>query len=226
MASIGSYNIKRTLGAGGFAKVKLGIEKESNEVAALKIMKRSEDLPEAFFDLVKNEVDTLKSLDHKNIIKLLDYYDSATVIKADGRKKNVFCLVLEFAKNGELFNFIAQGGALPEKVCRYYFKQIIEVLEYMHDQGISHRDLKPDNLLLDDNFSLKLADFGFSSSKPLNETHKGTNGYKAPEIHLGEWYSGAGVDLFAAGVILFIMQTGHPPFLLPSGTDPYYKYIA
>jgi serine/threonine protein kinase len=81
-------------------------------------------------------------------------------------------------------------------------------------------------MLLDENFNLKLADFGFSSSKPLNETHKGTNGYKAPEIHLGEWYSGAGVDLFAAGVILFIMHTGHPPFVLPSGTDPYYKYIA
>lgn len=107
MAAIGSYNIKWTLGAGGFAKVKLGVDRESNEVAALKIMKRSEDLPEAFFDLVKNEVDTLKSLDHKNIIKLLDYYDSEKEHKADGRVKSVFCLVLEFAKNGELFNFIA-----------------------------------------------------------------------------------------------------------------------
>ena len=81
-------------------------------------------------------------------------------------------------------------------------------------------------MLLDKDFNLKLADFGFSSSKPINETHKGTNGYKAPEIHLGEWYSGAAVDLFAAGVILFIMHTGHPPFVLPSGTDPYYKYIS
>lgn len=81
-------------------------------------------------------------------------------------------------------------------------------------------------MLLDQDYNLKLADFGFSSSISINETHKGTNGYKAPEIHLGEKYSGASVDLFASGVILFIMHTGHPPFLLPSGADPYYKYIA
>lgn len=122
MAAVGDYNIKRTLGAGGFAKVKLGVNQSTNEVAALKIMKRADDLPEAFFDLVKNEVDTLKSLDHKNIIKLLDYYDNEKEQKASGKVKDVFCLVLEFAKNGELFNFIAQGGAFPPKVVRYYFK--------------------------------------------------------------------------------------------------------
>ena len=148
------------------------------------------------------------------------------MIKKDGSAQDVYCLVLEYAQNGELFSIIANTGALPEKVTRFYLHQLLDALEYMHAQGMSHRDLKPDNMLLDKQFNLKLADFGFASKKPLNETHKGTNGYKAPEIHLGEWYSGNYADLFAAGVILFIMHTGHPPFVLPSGTDPYYKYIS
>jgi serine/threonine protein kinase len=121
MATLGKYDLSTTLGSGGFAKVKLGHHCETKEQAALKIMKREEKVPPAFYDLVMNEVDSLRGLDHKHIIKLIDFYEAETETKIDGEKKDVFCLVLEFARNGELFNFIAQGGALPEKVTRYYF---------------------------------------------------------------------------------------------------------
>jgi serine/threonine protein kinase len=84
-------------------------------------MKREEDVPTAFYELVMNEVNMLKGLEHKNIVKLIDFFETETEKKADGSEKDVFCLVLEFAKNGELFNFIAQGGALPEPVTRFYF---------------------------------------------------------------------------------------------------------
>lgn len=121
MATLGKYDLFRTLGAGGFAKVKLGVQCETKKAYALKIMKREETVPPAFYDLVMNEVEILKCLDHKNIIKLEEFLESESMMKVDGSKQEVFCLALEFAKNGELFNFIAQGGALPEKVTRYYF---------------------------------------------------------------------------------------------------------
>tara|TARA_B110000285_G_C14828257_1_gene469677 strand:- start:211 stop:441 length:231 start_codon:yes stop_codon:yes gene_type:complete len=70
---------------------------------------------------------------------------------------------LEICQGGELFDFIAHGGAFSEPVARHFFKQFMEGLKYCHDQGITHRDLKPENLLLNGEFDLKIADFGFAS---------------------------------------------------------------
>lgn len=85
--------------------------------------------------------------------------------------------------------------------------------------------MKPENILLDDKFNLKLADFGFSSSKAQNETRRGTDSYMAPEIHLGQKYSGQCVDLFAAGIILFIMVAQTPPFTQATPKDIHFKPI-
>ena len=98
-------------------------------------------------------------------------------------------------------------------------------LDYMHAQGISHRDIKPENILLDHEFTLKIADFGFASAQAVNETRRGTESYMAPEINLGKPYHGPVVDLFAAGIILFIMIAQHPPFAKAIPTDPHYKLV-
>ena len=98
----------------------------------------------------------------------------------------------------------------------------------LHKLGYAHRDLKPENLLYDQQFQLKVADFGFSTmidkeGDGLLYTMLGTQGYMAPEIHEKKPYEGAVVDIFACGVILFIMKSGHPPFGAAKKTDPYYK---
>lgn len=83
----------------------------------------------------------------------------------------------------------------------------------MHSRGVAHRDLKLENLLLDQHFGLKIADFGFSSATPgLSTTFKGTDNYMAPEIFLGRPYLPQATDVFAAGIILYMMLTGLPPF--------------
>lgn len=79
-------------------------------------------------------------------------------------------MALELCQGGELFDFIAQTGRFEEPVARYYFKQLLDGLEYLHNNGISHRDLKPENVLLDDQFNLKIADFGFASATAHNES--------------------------------------------------------
>ena len=209
---IGNWEIHKTLGSGAFSKVKLGRHKDNNQFAAIKIMKRGNHVSQSFKDLVKNEIDTLKNLEHANLIRLIEFDDNATYKKADGTEQNIFYMALELCTGGELFDFIAQTGRFSEPVARYYFKQMLEGLNYMHNQGISHRDIKPENVLMDDQFNLKIADFGFASHQALNESRRGTESYMAPEISANETYSGCNVDLFATGIILFIMICQHPPF--------------
>lgn len=122
---------------------------------------------------------------------------------------------MELAKGGELFDFIAVGGKFSESMARYFFLQLMDGLEYCHRNKICHRDLKPENLLLDKDYNLKIADFGFARDLSGDQgnaklaTRCGTVPYMAPEIFLANQYSGQSVDLFAAGIILFVMVAQH-----------------
>jgi serine/threonine protein kinase len=134
-------------------------------------------------------------------------------------------LALEFASNGEFFDFIAETPRFSEKVTRYYFQKLIGALEYMHSKGYAHRDVKPENMLLDTNFTLKLADFGFSTKNEISEERRGTFGYMAPEVLAKFAHDPKKSDIFSAGVILFIMTTKHCPFVRADANDKYYKHI-
>jgi len=136
---------------------------------------------------------------------------------------------LELAKGGELFDFIAVGGKFSESMARYFFLQMMDGLEYCHRNKITHIDLKPENILLDKDYNLKIADFGFArdlsgdQGDGLLATRCGTVPYMAPEIFLSKEYSGQSVDLFAAGIILFVMVAQHQPFSSAQETDTFYK---
>jgi len=119
-----------------------------------------------FLVLMGNEVQKLKKLpQHKNIIQLVDYNWEGKLIQKSGVQKDVLSVVLELATGGDLFNYIfAKNQGFSEPIARYYFKQLIEAMEFMHTNNVVHRDLKLENLLLDDNYDLKIADFGLSTS--------------------------------------------------------------
>lgn len=136
-------------------------------------------------------------------------------------------MALELAQGNDLFDFVSDAGEFGPELSRYYFHQLISTLKYCHDNGYSHRDLKPDNLLFDAEFNLKLADFGFSKKvrDKKMQTYLGTPQYMSPELHLKQKYDGEKNDIFACGVILFIMYTGFPPFNLAKKNDPYYKLL-
>lgn len=109
-------------------------------------------------------------------------------------------------------------------------KQLISAIKYLADVGVAHRDLKPENILFDEEFNLKVSDFGLSrDSEGDNHDFKlfskvGTEGYKPPEMEQGN-YTGIQADIFGAGVVLFIMYNGTPPFLSTKSHDKIYKLI-
>jgi serine/threonine protein kinase len=142
----------------------------------------------------------------------------------DGTYTSCMYMSLEYAGNGELFDYLMFTGYFDEEIARSYFHQLIDGLEAIHNQGFAHRDLKPENLLLDSNFTLKIADFGFATAFRKDDveikmkTACGTKGYLAPEVLKGKKYVQS-VDIFAAGIILFITYAGFPPFNDAISTD-------
>jgi serine/threonine protein kinase len=175
----------------------------------------------------------MTKLDHRNILRMKDVDWDATYVKKNGKEVKIILVVLELATGGELFEFLSFSGCFEESVARTYFQQLIAGLEYCHEKGVVHRDLKPENLLLNDEFVLKLADFGFSNivaaassqSGKLMYTECGTPGYMAPEMFKSKGYDGMAADIWACGVILFIMLAGFPPFQKPADSDWWFNKL-
>ncbi|CAD8114527.1 unnamed protein product [Paramecium primaurelia] len=220
----GEYVIIEKLGHGYHAKVKLA-EKDGKKVA-IKLFKTQHNTAKNIKALV-NEIKILKQLNHPNVINLIQFSDALPYKKKNGTIIPRVCIILELAQKGELFQYVASSGRFAPEITRYYFKQLLSAMIYMTSKGICHRDLKLENILLDENFNLKVADFGFAKvmETPKQKTNLGTPGYTAPEITQNGEYNGTQADIFSAGVILFILHAGSPPFSIASETDPIFKLI-
>ena len=103
------------------------------------------------------------NLHHKHIAKHYSCCARGTIRK-NNSEELVSYIVQEPILGGELYDYIAHTGCFSEKVCRYFFKQMLKAVNHLHDKGFAHRDLKPENMLLDENFDLKLIDFGFAAN--------------------------------------------------------------
>lgn len=160
--SIGCYNIIKPLGEGASCKVKLAVDTRNGTKVALKLMNDIKD--KEIHQLLLTEIQMCAKLKHENVIDQIEH-GVGDYIRVDGSvKKKCEYIVLEIAKGGELFDYIANSGELQEDEARFFFKQLLMGLDYCHNkQGIAHRDLKPENLLLDENYNLKIADFGFAA---------------------------------------------------------------
>lgn len=202
--TIDNYQLGKTIGKGNFAKVKLAIHNVTGAEVAIKIIGK-ESLNEASLAKLDREVNIMKRLDHPNIVRLYEVIDT----------EDTLFLVMEYAAGGEIFDFLVEHGRMKEKVAREKFRQIVSAIEYCHGLGIIHRDLKAENLLLDADMNVKIADFGFSTfyeaGKPL-DTFCGSPPYAAPELFQGKKYEGPEVDVWSLGVILYTLVSGSLPF--------------
>lgn len=230
---IANLELIKTLNYGISSKVKLGRDIATKQEYAVKIIKP--DFQKRYLSSIEQEAKFLSALTkegHPNIVKLIDYYPKADYIKKDGTIKKVFALVLELAEGGDLFECLKALENFREDIARTYFRQLIETVEFLQDKGIIHRDIKPDNLLLGADFTLRIADFSFATyalmenDTPLQREVFGTVNYMAPELlSNNNNYIGQCVDLFSCGVILFLMVVGQPPFDKASEQDVRYRYI-
>ena len=188
-------------------------------------------------ELVKQEVEATLKLRHKFIAGYHEYQSNRTLIKYKNgqptdKTKQVTYIVQEAITGGELYGYVANTGIFSDKMCRHFFKQILMAMHYLHSEGIAHRDLKPENILLSNKYDIKLIDFGFATQTTgkdgsgFNKTQLGYHSmYMAPEIIIDQKYQGIDVDLFACGVILFVMRAGHEPFDKASKDDEIYKQM-
>jgi len=213
----GTYEILKSLGEGNTSKVYLARNMQNpTEHVAIKILK-DEFLKRDHDSIlsVHNEITILKNLDHAGIIRMVDYGDAGQVLKPSGRMiDNLVFIIMEFVQGGLLFDLCQTMGAMGEDAGRFFLWQLIDSVEYMHTRRVVHRDLKLENILIDEQLNLKLADFGFACYKSIDslKSYRGTMTYMAPEIKEGKVYKGSQVDMFSIGVILFIIVQGIFPF--------------
>jgi hypothetical protein len=211
------------LGEGYFGVVKLASNRKTGELVAVKQLKRSvyRDARMAF---PPREVELLKTIPrpHPHVIQLLE------AISTD----NVIYLMMEVAGGSELFDYCVERGAMPEPEARFLIRQILGGVDFLHRCGIAHRDLKLENIRIDGRLNIKILDLGlgaFFNENPLN-TFCGSPDYASPEIWMNKGYQGPAVDVWAMGVILYMMVTGYMPFnqasriiaidyILPEGRD-------
>ncbi|KAF6715873.1 Serine/threonine-protein kinase MARK2 [Oryzias melastigma] len=201
---IGQYRLLKTIGKGNFAKVKLARHVLTGKEVAVKIIDKTQ-LNSSSLQKLFREVRIMKLLNHPNIVKLFE------VIETD---KTLY-LVMEYASGGEVFDYLVAHGRMKEKEARAKFRQIVSAVQYCHQKCIVHRDLKAENLLLDADMNIKIADFGFSNEFTLGnklDTFCGSPPYAAPELFQGKKYDGPEVDVWSLGVILYTLVSGSLPF--------------
>ncbi|KAM9846691.1 serine/threonine-protein kinase DCLK1-like isoform 2-T2 [Aulostomus maculatus] len=198
------YKVGRMLGDGNFAVVRECVEHSTGREYALKIINKGKCRGKEH--MIQNEVAILRRVKHPNIVLLIEEVDTY----------NELYLVMELVKGGDLFDAITSANRYTERDASGMLYNLANAIKYLHSLNIVHRDIKPENLLVyehaDGSKSLKLGDFGLATvvDGPLY-TVCGTPTYVAPEI-IAETGYGLKVDIWAAGVITYILLCGFPPF--------------
>jgi serine/threonine protein kinase len=197
-----NYRIyKRKIGKGSFSSVYKGINLENSQIVAIK--KINSDIISKMMAYIKREIKVMGNLNHKNILKLYDVIYE---------KKNIY-LILEYCKYGDLSIFLKKNK-LNEKLVKGFLYQIVSGLKYLHKHNIFHRDLKPQNILVDKDYNLKITDFTFAKENMednLSQTMCGSPLYMAPEILNYQEYNSK-TDLWSIGIIMYEMLVGSTPY--------------
>ncbi len=204
---VSDYTIGGQLGQGAYAVVKNAVHKSTGRKVAIKIYEKYKIADSQRKTCVNREIRVMKKLTHANIVQLYETIDTT---------KQLF-LVMELVKGRSLYSYIRsrQSRKLEEPECMRIFRQVVAGIEYCHKNNVVHRDIKMENLLLDEQQHVKIIDFGFSIFAASTQRLKifcGTPSYMAPEIVNKKEYCGPPADMWSLGILLFAMLCGTFPF--------------
>lgn len=198
------YEFLETLGKGTYGKVKKARE-SSGRLVAIKSIRKDRIKDEQDLMHIRREIEIMSSLNHPHIIAIHEVFENSSKI----------VIVMEYASRGDLYDYIIERQRLSEREARHFFRQIVSAVHYCHQNGVVHRDLKLENILLDANGNIKIADFGLSNlyhQGKFLQTFCGSPLYASPEIVNGKPYMGPEVDSWSLGVLLYILVHGSMPF--------------
>ncbi|KAL0955646.1 hypothetical protein HGRIS_001876 [Hohenbuehelia grisea] len=201
------FIIQRTLGTGSFGRVHLVQSKHNLRYYAIKVLNKEKVVKMKQIDHTNNEQRILESIQHPFIINLWGTFQDNT---------NLY-MVMDFVPGGELFTLLRRSNRFPDPVAKFYAAEVALALDFLHSNNIIYRDLKPENVLLNVDGHIKVADFGFAKDIDTTTwTLCGTPDYLAPEIIAQSRYNKS-VDWYALGVLIFEMLSGLPPYHQPDG---------
>ncbi|KAJ7705443.1 hypothetical protein B0H17DRAFT_1326241 [Mycena rosella] len=196
---VGNYTLGKVIGEGAYGKVRMGTHRLTSVRVAIK------QIPKAMSASLTREIHHHRQLHHPHVTQMYEVIATESSI----------WIVTELCCGGELFDYLVEKGRLSEDETKVIFGQLCLAVGYLHDKGIVHRDLKLENVLLDERCRVKLGDFGFTREferGALMETFCGTTGYASPEMLQGRKYLGPEVDVWSLGIILYCLLTGTLPF--------------
>lgn len=213
--SIDDFELLDMLGTGTFGHVRLGKHKATGKHFAIKVQKKHDVIRLKQVEHVLSEKKILGMMNHPFIVRMpVAFQDS----------KNLY-MVLELVIGGEIFSHLRKAGRFSNETSRIYASQLVLAICYLHERDIVYRDLKPENLLLDEKGFLKITDFGFAKEvADRTWTLCGTPEYLAPEIIQSKGH-GKAVDWWALGVLIYEMLAGYPPFYDENQFQIYQKIL-
>ncbi|KAG0418057.1 putative serine/threonine-protein kinase KIN1 like protein, partial [Dictyocoela roeselum] len=205
--TVGPYKLARSLGSGSSCKVRLGLAYDGEKVA-VKIVGRSSRTTDSNIkkeQRIYKEVIMSTLLSHPNIVKLRAFYYNDLH----------FFLVFEYVQGKLLLDTVIEEGPMDEARARFYFRQLVSAVHYMHANFVVHRDLKIENVIVDVQGNIKIIDFGLSNfydTRRFLTTFCGSLYFAAPELLNGDAYVGPEIDIWSLGIILYVMLCGTVPF--------------
>ncbi|KAK5647421.1 hypothetical protein RI129_002313 [Pyrocoelia pectoralis] len=204
------YYLGKTIGSGSYATVRVAHSERHDGNVAVKIVSKFTAPTDYLKKFLPREIEVVKGLKHPNLIRFLQAIETTHRVY----------IVMEFAENGSLLDIIRRDSYIDEGRARKWFRQLLEAVDYCHERGVVHRDIKCENLLMDKGYNIKLSDFGFARGHlkprngqlPLSETFCGSYAYASPEILRGTPYHPQQSDIWSMGVVLYAMVFGRLPF--------------
>lgn len=206
---IGNYQLHRVIGTGSTCIVLEGQDRRSGETVAVKVMSRYDMESRGVLNKIQREISVMQRLSHENIVKCIE-------VITDG---DLIYVVLEWCSDGDLLSWIMDGRIRNVDHAKSLFVQVLNGVRYLHENGVAHGDLKPENVMVNIDGTVKLTDFGYChvSRWAGNDEKSGTLFYASPELLVNGFFDTFKSDIWALGVLLFTMITGQFPY--PEGDD-------